>query len=370
MSVPFTRRHLFHETGKLILSIAGVAASLSLILLLFGFREGLYATLAAYVDHLHADLIVAQRGVKGLFSSDSAIPLAGHNDAVQAAGAVEAGHILLADVIFTHGETKTPILLAGYDPESQFGSPWKLDEGRLLEADGEILLDSWLAQRAGLQTGDEVEVLGDAFQVVGLTRETASWMSPYAFITLDAAADVLGVSGTVTYHLLRLPDGADVGAAGRAIEARVRGVNALTPADIAKADQRILATVMDVPINVMLAIGTVIGIAVMGLTAYTAVTDKMREYGTLKAVGAGHSRLTRWVVADTLARALLGYTFGIGVSYLAATLIMARWPQFNILIQIENLIQVGVLALFMSLAAALFPLRRLAKLDPLIVFKE
>lgn len=370
MAVPLTRRNLFHEKGKLVLSIAGVAASIALILLLLGFRAGLYATLTAYADHLGADLIVAQTGVEGMFSSDSALPLALHDELADTAGATEAGHILLADVIFTQGETKTPVLLVGYDPATTFGSPWKLGAGRLLESDGEIMLDSWLAQRAGIEIGDQVAVLGGAFTVVGLTRETASWMSPYIFITLDAAGARLGAGGQVSYHLLRLPEGADIDQVRAALADRFPDVEILTPNELSRADRRVLATIMDTPINVMLAIGIVIGIAVIGLTAYTAITGKSREYGVLKAVGVDPGRLIRMVLSETLARSGLGLLLGIGLSYLAAALIMTRWPQFNIRIESASLLQAGILALLMSLAAALLPVRQLAQIDPLIVFKE
>ncbi|HUM67463.1 MAG TPA: ABC transporter permease, partial [Chloroflexota bacterium] len=93
MSVPLTRRNLFHEKGKLALSVAGVAAALALILLLLGFREGLYATLAAFVNNVGADLIVAQSGTQGMFTSDSVVPLGLHDQAATAVNAAEAGHI-------------------------------------------------------------------------------------------------------------------------------------------------------------------------------------------------------------------------------------------------------------------------------------
>jgi len=197
MTVPLPRRNLPHQKGRALLSVAGIAAALSLILLLMGSRAGLYATLTAFVDNLGADLIVAQSGVQGMFSSNSALPLDLHARAVQEAGAVEAGHILRADIIFTWGETQTPILLVGYQPGGDFGSPWSLAAGRNVRTEDEIAL------------GDTLTLLGQDFTVVGLTRGTSSWMSPYIFITLDAAEQALGLSGIVSYHFLRLPAGAD-----------------------------------------------------------------------------------------------------------------------------------------------------------------
>lgn len=141
MSVPLARRNLFHDKGKLALSITGVAASLTLILILLGFREGLYVTLTAFVDNIGADLIVAQSGVQGMFSSQSAIPLNLHDKAAAAVNASEAGHIIIADIIISRGDTKTPVLLVGYDPSTPFGGPWNIGQGRGVQADNEILLD-------------------------------------------------------------------------------------------------------------------------------------------------------------------------------------------------------------------------------------
>lgn len=370
MSVPLARRNLFHDKGKLILSVTGVAATLALVLLLLGFRTGLYATLTAFVDNVGADVIVAQSGAQGMFASDSAVPLALHDDAANAANAREAGHIIVADIIFTEGKAKTPVLLVGYDPATPFGAPWDIGEGRDVAGDDEILLDTWLAQRSGVAVGDEVEVLGRTFTVVGLTRETTSWMSPYIFVSLDAAASSLGLNNIVSYHLLRLPAGADTGQAIAAVEAEVPGVDALTPAEVAEADARVLATVMDTPLTVMLVIGVVIGATVMGLTAYTAVTDQMREYGVLKAVGADASRLARLVTAATLYRAVMGFALGVALAYGAAQAIMALWPQFTVVIRSGTILLAGALAVVMTVLAALLPLYHLHRIDPMLVFRQ
>ncbi len=370
MNASFTRRHLFYEKGKLVVSVAGVASALTLILLLMGFRAGLYATLTAFVDNIGVDLIVAQSGVQGMFSSNSAVPLDLHERIAGVADAAEAGHILMADLIFTQNETKTPVLLVGYDPATNFGNPWKIGSGRTIKENNEVVLDTWLAQRAGLIIGDPVNLLGQQFTLVGLSQETSSWMSPYIFVSLDAAEDILGLSGIVSYHMIRLPEGTDPEAASLAIEAEIPGVNAMLPDDIAEADRRILANIMDSPINVMLGIGFVIGVAVTGLTSYTAVIDNTRDYGILKALGASGIRLVRIVIIDTFYRAALGYIFGTLLAILAANFIMATWPQFNILLEPQTVGLAGLLTLLMSMFSAVLPIQRLNQIDPVMVFKS
>lgn len=369
VSVPVARKSLLHEKGKLLLSVLGVAAALTLIVLLMGFREGLYATLTAYVDSMHADLIVAQSGVKGFFASNSAIPAGIHGEIDTASGAADTGHILVADVILARGTTKTPAMLVGYNPATGIGGPWALSEGRAVEADDEVALDLWLAQRNGVGVGDEIEVLDRTLRVVGLTRETASWMSPYIFVSQGAAEEMLGRTDTASFYFVYLPDGADVEAAVRAVEAEVPGVDALRPDEVAVADREVLAAVMETPIVVMLAISAVIGVAVMGLTAYTAVIDRRRDYGVLKAVGAGRAQLSRLVVVETLYRAVLGFVLGTGMSYGTAALIMRLWPQFTIVISPQSVAAAGASALVMTVLAALLPIRRVAAIDPAVVFK-
>lgn len=370
MSVPVVRRNLLQEKGKLALSVAGVGAALTLILLLLGFRAGLYATVAAFANNLGADLVVGQSGVQGMLSANSIVPLSLHADVAAAARAGEAGHILIAGTIFTAGDTKTPVLLVGYEPDTVFGRPWNVGSGRTIVSDGEILLDTWLAQRTGIAIGDKIDLLGQRFRVVGLTRETASWMSPYVFVSFDAASTVLGLPGLASYHLLQLPGDGDVGRAIAAVEAREAGVDVLTPGDIARADERALVTVLDTPLRVMVAIGVVIGTAVMSLTAYIAVSERRREYGVLKALGATQRHLAWLVMRETAGRALLGFLAGVGGAYLAATLIMSVWPQFTIVIEWQTVLRTGPVVLLMTLAAALFAIRQLRSLDPLVVFQE
>ncbi|MCL7453920.1 MAG: ABC transporter permease [Anaerolineae bacterium] len=369
MGVPLARRNLLHEKGKLLLSVLGVGAALTLIVLLLGFREGLYSTLSAYVDNMDAHLIVAQTGVKGFFASNSAIPAAIHDDIDAASGAVETGHILVADIIFTVGATKTPVLLIGYNPDTGMGGPWSLGQGRGVQDDDEVALDLWLAQRNGIAVGDRLELLGRPFTVVGLTRETASWMSPYIFISQQAAEDALQMPGGASFYFVQLAEGADIDAAARAVEAQVPGVDALRPSEVAVADREVLAAVMETPIVVMLAISAIIGVAVMGLTAYTAVADRRRDYGVLKAIGAGRGRLNRLVAVETICRAALGFVLGAGLSYLSAWLIMTLWPQFTIVIRPESVALAGAAALGMTVVAALLPIRRVAAIDPALVFK-
>lgn len=368
MSVPLARRNLWHERGKLLLSVLGVAASLTMVMLLFGFRNGLFAAASAYIDHMDADLIVMQSGSQGALSA-SALPAAIHDTLGATSGVVEAEHALVSPFIFTYGNVKWATTLVGYNPDTGIGGPWDLSEGRAVEGDEEIVLDTWLARRIGVGIGDEVEVLGRKFRIVGLSRGTYSWLGAYVFVSRRAAEEVLQLPGIASFYVVRLPGGADAAEVAETIEAQVSGIETMTPAEWTQLSWRLLGSTLNTPINTILVIGIATGVAVMGLTAYTAVIDRMREYGVLKAVGASVNWLRRLIITETLYRALLGFLLGTGLSYLTAKLIMEVFPQFLLVMRLDTILAAGVVTVVMTVLAALLPLRRVAMIDPVLVFK-
>lgn len=368
MTVPLARRNLNYERGKLLFQMLGIAATLALIALLLGLREGMFASLTAYIDNSGADLVISQLGVKGFFSSESALEATLHDQLENQNGIADVRHILVADVIFTHESAKTPVLLIGYNPQAEIGIPWHISDGRAVQRDNEILLDIWLAWRSDIHLGDTVSLMGSDFTVVGLTRETSSWMSPYIFVSQHAAENILQKPNTASFFLLNLEPRANANQVATDIEADFSGISVLTVDDMAAADRRVMATVLDTPINVMLLISAAISIAVMGIITYSSIQSRKREYSVLKAIGAGNRWLAWLVVKETLYRTVLSFVFGTVLAYTVGTLIMQVMPQFTVIIQLKMVVIVALIALFVSILAALIPVRQMAKIDPATVF--
>src|SRR5581483_6957035 len=320
-----------------------------------------------YYDNVSADLIVAQSDTS---LSDSTIPATLHDKLVSVSGATDAGHAIVAGTIFTSKGTKTPVTLVGYNATSGIGGPWNLAAGRGVQSNSEILLDTHLAHESGFAIGDKVDVQGRTFTVVGLTRETNSFLGYYVFISRNAAEALLGFAETTSFYALRLPAGTDVTAVAKAVESQVSGVKAATPARLAANARKSLGSVLDSTLNAVLVVGILIGVAVMGLTAYTAVVDRMREYGVLKAMGADGWWLARLVVRETVYRAVLGFVLGVALSYALTDVIARLAPRLNVLIRPDTLISAGLAAVVMTVIAALLPIRRIAAIDPAVVFKS
>src|SRR5829696_7633106 len=66
--------NLFQNKVRLLLSAAGVAMSVMLILVLGGFLGGVYTQATAYLNNSPGSVVVVQGGIKNFFAASSVLP--------------------------------------------------------------------------------------------------------------------------------------------------------------------------------------------------------------------------------------------------------------------------------------------------------
>lgn len=120
----------------------------------------------------------------------------------------------------------------------------------------------------------------------------------------------------------------------------------------------------------MVGIAFLVGTLVVGLVTYTATVERQREYGVLKAIGAGNRRLYTVVATQALIATLAGSLGGIALAFGASALIEQLRPQFLVLIEPVAIVRSLVDGLGIALLAALGPVRVLAALAPADVFRR
>jgi len=191
------------------------------------------------------------------------------------------------------------------------------------------------------------------------------------FVTLDTAINFLALNppGQRTFFVIKLKDGIDVDSAAARPQRATPGVKFIKPADFAhETRKRILGNILPILI-VVLIISFIVGLAVAGLTIYTATIEKAREYGILKAEGFTNRYLYRLVFEQSLVTGLLGFLLGAGLTIIVAPFAQQSVPQFVVFVRWQDISAVAGTTLVMSLLAAYIPIRRLTSIDPVSVFK-
>ena len=360
--VPIARRNVTADRRRLVASVTGVGLAVMLILLLDGMWAGIKAQTRLYTDRAGAQLYVLQEGMHDLHDG-GALPI-GVVDRIRSVPGVEwadpvrGTHVMLD----LHG-TKAAPYLVGTAPGGH-GGAWSIAEGRNVQADDEIVVDTVLADRHGIKVGDQLPVMGMSFRVVGLSRDTTAWMSSYIFVTHAATDTLFSAPGTTSYVLVGTSDPSGVHA-----RLTAAGFNTLTADQVAANAEEQASGIFTGPLRLMVIVAFSAGTLVIALTAYTAVVERRREYGIIKALGARRRRLVGMAVGQTIVLAVTGLAMGVVLFVVGRELIVTARPQFAVLITWGAFLRAAAAALAMAVVAAVVPARRLTKLEPASAFR-
>lgn len=362
------RRNLFQDKTRLALSIGGVALAVMLIIILKGFLTGMNRQITSYLDHSPGSIVVAQEDVVNLLGATSLLPEGVAQKTEATRGVDEAIPILSQFVILDLHDKKQPAYMIGYDPK-QGGGPWELSAGREPRSKREIVFDHIFADRHDLKLGDQVEVMGKDFTIVGFSNDTTSWMTSYFFIRKRDAEELLLAPGATSFLLLTTSDGANMNDILRRLN-NISDVNALTKREMAANDLNLFAKIFSAPLKLMVGIAFLVGTMIVGLIIYTATVERQREYGVIKAIGAKNRFLYQIVLTQALFASIAGSALGILLANGAAQWIMSVRPQFLIVFDPVDSGQALLAGLGMALIASIFPTRVMANLAPAEVFRK
>ncbi|MDP1715657.1 MAG: ABC transporter permease [Anaerolineales bacterium] len=362
------RRNLFQDKTRLALSVGGVALAVMLILVLKGFLTGMNRQITSYLDNSPGSIVVAQEDVVNLLGATSLLPEGIAQKAETIRGVDEVIPILSQFVILDLHDKKQPAYMIGYD-QKLGGGPWELSSGREPRSKQEIVFDRIFAERHNLKPGDQVEVMGKDFTIVGLSNNTTSWMTSYFFIRKRDAEELLLAPGATSFLLLTTSDDANMNDILRRLN-NISNVNALTKKKMAANDINLFAEIFSAPLKLMVGIAFLVGTMIVGLIIYTATVERQREYGVIKAIGAKNRFLYQIVLTQSLFASLAGALLGILLANGAAQWIMSARPQFLIVFDPVDSGQALLAGLGMALIASIFPTRVVANLAPAEVFRK
>ena len=367
--VPLARRQLLHEPAKLVLALIGVTLAVALVGLLLGLREGINRQARTYEDNAGADVYLAAPDTQTFATPGaSPLPLALGRALASVPGVGQVAPITDGLNVLDLHQHRVATLLVGFDP-GRLGGPWQLSKGRAPRGPDEIAVDNVMASAHHIHVGGMLMVRDRQLRVVGLTDRTASWMTPLIFVTRPTANLLQRQGDTATFFLIRTR-GRPAASVAADLQRRFPRLHVMTKSKLASQSAGLVSRDFDPTLMTMVMIALAIGALVIGLTAYGFVSERRREYGALKAIGAHERKLYGVVSEQALAIAVTGLIAGAVVARLAAWGIHSTWPKFLFVSLPAHYVLLAVATVVMGLLGALVPVRVLARLDPAEVFRQ
>ncbi|MGW2107966.1 ABC transporter permease, partial [Streptomyces sp. NPDC001948] len=209
----------------------------------------------------------------------------------------------------------------------------KITKGRTFktsETDAKVaVVDSAYAKEKKLDVGKTVTIHGTKFSVVGVSTADSGDAAANLYIPLKQAQTLSDSKDKVTTVYVKAADSQQIDQVKSAIQKNISGTTVTTSADLADTVSGSLSTASDLASGVGKWLSIVVLAAaflVAGLLTSAAVSRRVREFGTLKALGWKSGRVTRQVVGEALVNGLLGGVLGIGIGLAGAYAVTAISP--------------------------------------------
>ncbi|MFJ4689972.1 ABC transporter permease [Streptomyces sp. NPDC088766] len=191
------------------------------------------------------------------------------------------------------------------------------------------VVDSAYAKEKKLKAGSTVTVKGVEFSVIGIATADSGDSAADVYIPLTQAQTLSDSKDKVTTIYVRATDSQKIDSVESAIQKNVSGTTVTTSADLADTVSGSLSTASSLATSVGKWLSVAVLVAaflVAGLLTSSAVSRRVREFGTLKALGWKSGRVTRQVVGEAMVNGLLGGALGIALGLGGAYLVTAVSP--------------------------------------------
>lgn len=369
----FALKTLFADRGKLLAAITGVVFSLVLVNIQGGLYFGLIDRASLLVDIAEADIWIGHRLVENVdFAKE--IPVAQIMRIKELSGVKEAHPYVVGKGIATLPDGGfEDVWVIGCDPVSWMGGPKLIAGSRDDVAVGNyVSMDELDRPKLGNgQVGDVIEVNGVRAEIAAMTHGQLGFITtPNLFTNLSAARRITNVPDASCHYFL-------VKAESREILPQLVGQlrERLPDLDVFTADQFgklsrdywMKRTGIGMSFGASTFLGLLVGLVMVGQSLYALALDHLSDYATLRAMGAKDSSLSGIVFLQASAVAFVGSLVGLAL----VIGIRNSWNVPLAPLNIPWVLTASSIGLVFGLCffGAMLPLRRVRKVDPMMVLQ-
>jgi putative ABC transport system permease protein len=368
-------RNLLQDRLRFIATVIGIVFSIILVSIQMGLFLSFERMVTTMIDHAPADLWVVPFGTK-CFEDPSLLDEHDRARVLAVSGVAAAVPVLVG---FTQwavpsGGT-TPVFIVGSDMTGPGLHPWHLVQGDLhdLEAPHSVAVDKTYFDRLGVaKLGDTTDMREQPARVAAITSGIRSFTTtPYVFTSLAHADTYTGTPpNKVSYLLVRVAPGADVGAVRQRLAASLAKVEVLTPQEFRTRSRAfwLFTTGAGAALFFGAILGVIVGTVIVAQTLYSSTKDHLGEFATLRAIGSSSWYINKVIVSQALMSAAIGYTLAASVGLLIVQL--TADTALPIVMTPTLMAALFALTVLMSIASAMAAIAQVLRIDPAVAFRQ
>ncbi|MFN2611142.1 MAG: ABC transporter permease [Actinomycetota bacterium] len=195
-----------------------------------------------------------------------------------------------------------------------------------------VLLNTAYANKSNLKVGSTMTINETIYKVVGTVNPTLTGGTADIYFPLTTLQGLAGKQDRVTQVLVTASDSASVDKVAASIKKAIPGAEVVTTKTLADqvtgslTDAQKLADRLGGAAAIIVLI---FAFAIAVLLTLSSIAKRVREIGTLRAIGWSRSRVVRQILAETFGIGVLGGALGVILGYAAAIAVRTFSPELT-----------------------------------------
>lgn len=339
------------------ISVIGVALGVALVMLFTGMARGMSNDLQRRSSNVRGEIIFTRKGSMTLISSSANLSTK-YTERLQQIEGIE---------------TVTPVIRHIY-PSGKLGFDqiegveWndfakmngiQMVQGRGPQQNDEVVIDETKASR-NHPVGSTLPIFGGKlYRVVGIYSPESG---ARAKLTLASLQETLEAPGKCTYILIKVKSSSDPVAVARRIDQELPGNNVQFTRDVFASVENSVPS-LGIFLRVLVGLAAVVSALVVMLAMHTTITERTREIGILKAMGASRAYIIGEIEREALVISAMGLVVGFALAFGAGFFIH---KSTGLIFEYGWLwaLTAAVIGLAGGALGAFYPAVRAANLDP------
>jgi putative ABC transport system permease protein len=233
--------------------------------------------------------------------------------------------------------------------------------GHALEAPYDLVIDTLLAQSTGLRVGEMLPMMGKEFRIAGIFKSGAGGR---IYARLQDVQEAVGTPGKASFFLVKARAAGRAEELTRALQQRFAGYKITPVAQVSAAMQQNTVGLNQFK-QAITGMAVMISFLVVLLAMYTAIIERTREIGILRAIGATRAKVVQILVAESVLICLAGTLVGLLLAFGVRALLQALLPTQIVELTLEWGLIASGLGLTGGLLGSVYPALRASQLDPI-----
>jgi putative ABC transport system permease protein len=309
--------NLKHRPLRTLLSTLAIGIAVMLVLTIVGLSEGMLEDSARRANGVGADIWLRPREVT-ISASSASMP----EKLIEFIEKMD--HVRLATGTVVH-PLQFPQSVQGVDFEklSRMSGGIKFISGGLFQKPDDIVVDEYYAEERKLKVGSKINIMNSDWRISGIIE---SGKLSRLFLPLPLLQEKTATAGKLAQIFIKLDDPKNVGRVMAVLKEKFPDYRANTNAEITSVFSANSIPAVRIFIRVVIGLAVFIGFVFVFLSMYTAVLERTREVGILKALGATPGYIVSILIREAVLLGVAGTFVGIGMSFATRWIFMTFIP--------------------------------------------